>query len=113
MELISNYKTKLLSGDEKDSDNDYKSETSMATSTIGDMDYNDLFGNPEVMTKSGAPVKGRKYLIFTIVMCIVLSIMVVLNSGAETLTKAAEAQIKADQTAPQGIDISKVTGDGE
>ena len=110
MELLSNYKTKLLNADEKDSDNDYKSETSMATSTIGDMDYNDLFGNPEVMTRSGAPVKGRKYLFFTVVMCIVLSIMVVLNSGSDEFAEAAEQQIKEQQEAPQGINIS---GDGK
>ena len=77
MELFSNYKTKLLTGEEKDSDNDYKSETSMATSTQGDMDYNDLFGNTEVNYRSGAPVKGRKYLLLTIVMCIFLSVLVI------------------------------------
>ena len=91
MELISNYKTKLLSGDEKESDNDYKSETSLATSFGGEVDYNDLFGNQDVATKSGAPVKGRKYLLFTIVMCIVLSVMVVLNSSAADLQRAADA----------------------
>ena len=91
MELISNYKTKLLSGDDKESDNDYKSETSLATSFGGDVDYNDLFGNADVATKSGAPVKGRKYLLFTIVMCVVLSIMVVLNSSQADLEKAAAA----------------------
>ena len=94
MELISNYKTKLLSGDDKESDNDYKSETSLATSFGGEVDYNDLFGNADVMTKSGVPVKGRKYLLFTIIMCIVLSVMVVLNSSEADLQKAAEAQMK-------------------
>ena len=48
MELFSNYKTKLLNGDDKESDNDYKSETSLATSYPGEIDYNDLFGNSEV-----------------------------------------------------------------
>ena len=96
MELISNYKTKLLSGDDKESDNDYKSETSLATSFNGEVDYNDLFGNADVALKSGAPVKGRKYLLFTIVMCIFLSIMVVLNSSAEDLEKAAKQQIAED-----------------
>ena len=85
MELISNYKTKLLSGDEKDSDNDYKSETTFTTSAAGEVDINDLFGNSEVKVRQGAPVKGRKYLFFTIVMCIVLSVMVVLNSSEADL----------------------------
>ena len=85
MELISNYKTKLLQGDEKESDNDYKSETSLATSLGGEVDYNDLFGNADVALKSGAPVKGRKYLFFTVIMCIFLSVMVCLNSSSEDL----------------------------
>ena len=85
MEFISNYKTKLLNGDDNQSDNDYRSETSLATSYPGEIDYNDLFGNADVAVKSGAPVKGRKYLLFTIVMCIVLSIMVVMNSSADAM----------------------------
>ena len=113
MELISNYKTKLLSGDDKESDNDYKSETSLATSLGQDVNYNDLFGNADVATKSGAPVKGRKYLLFTLVMCIVLSVMVVMNSSTEDLKKAADAQVAADQQAPEGINIDGITGDSQ
>ena len=115
MELISNYKTKLLNADEKESDNDYKSETSLATSLGGEVDYNDLFGNADVALKSGAPVKGRKYLFFTVIMCIVLSIMVCLNSSAEDFEKAAQKQIAEDQIAPaeglsvQGADESEAT----
>ena len=101
MELFSNYKTKLLQGDDKESDNDYKSETSLATSLGGDVDYNDLFGNTDVAVKSGAPVKGRKYLLFTVVMCIVLSIMVVLNSSSEGMNKGA-----VESTESQGLNVA-------
>ena len=80
MELFSNYKTKLLNAEDQ-SDNDYQSETSIAESTPGDMDYNDLFGNNDTVYKSGDPSKGRKYLIFTLIMCIVLSVTVVMNSS--------------------------------
>ena len=99
MELISNYKTKLLSGEEKE-DDDFKSETSLATSLGGDVNYNDLFGNADVALRSGAPVKGRKYLFFTVIMCIILSIMVVLNSSAEDFQKAAQNKIDQDKAAP-------------
>ena len=106
MELISNYKTRLLNGEEKESDNDYKSETTIATSFGGEIDYNDLFGNSDVALKTGAPVKGRKYLLFTIVMCIVLSVMVCLNSSAAELQRQADKQIEDDKIAQRGIDFT-------
>ena len=111
MELISNYKTKLLSGEEKEDDKDFKSETSLASSLGGDVNYNDLFGNADVALRSGAPVKGRKYLIFTVIMCIVLSIMVVFNSSAEDFKKAAQSEIDQGKVAPKGINVQKDEND--
>ena len=42
------------------------------------MAMQDMFGNDEVLTKT-KPVKGRKYLIYTVVMTIFLSILVLMN----------------------------------
>ena len=65
----------------------------MTSSMPGDMDYNDLFGNTETAYKTGDPSKGRKYLIFTIFMCIALSVFVVMNSSEENLQKAVDERM--------------------
>ena len=61
-----------------DLDDDFKSD---ATSTTDPIDFNDMLGNPEVETRSNNVSKGRAYLIFTIIMCCVLSFMVVKKNG--------------------------------
>ena len=89
MDYISNYKSKLLDKSEEDDNSSVNTEnTSMRDGTAGP-DIQDMFGNPEV-ERHAKPVKGERYLIFTIIMLIVLVIMVKIKEGDKiTATYAA------------------------
>ena len=82
--------TKFLSQDGRDDqDDDFKSD---ATSNNDPIDFNDMLGNPEVETRSNNVSKGRAYLIFTIVMCCLLSFMVVQkNQSVGTVVNTPDA----------------------
>ena len=74
MESVKN-SLKFLSQDGgENADDDFRSD---ATSTNDPIDMNEMLGNSEVETRSNNVSKGRAYLIFTIFMCCLLSIMVV------------------------------------
>ena len=47
-------------------------------------DYQDIIGQDDVELK-GEPIVGQRYLIFNIVMIIVLSIVVVMNTNENTI----------------------------
>ena len=81
---LTSYTQKLLEGYENRSD-DNMSETSQATAGQSNIAIQDMFGNNEVETKNPNPVRGKKYLIFTIFMVIVLSFMVVRNDSTSVL----------------------------
>ena len=67
-------------------DDDYGSVTDSTMSAR--LAVQDMFGNTEVQTK-GDPVKGRRYLFFTIVMVLLLSFIVVMNTDENTLNDIA------------------------
>ncbi len=87
MDYISNYRSKLLSGD--DQSDHYKSSASLDSSVNKSEDYNldvnELFGNSEVQTKGGDPAKGRRYLLFTVVMVLLLSFYVSVNTNSQAI----------------------------
>ena len=56
----------------------------------GAPDLQDMFGNPEVERKS-KPVKGQRYLIFTMIMMIFLCFMVETKEKSQLLTKYSSA----------------------
>ena len=74
-DTISNYKSKLLDGD---SDYQRSDDSSVASTVAGNLAMQDMFGNDEVSLKA-KPLKGRKYLFYTIFMTVFLSIMVLYN----------------------------------
>ena len=82
MDYISNYRQKLLNADDSDH---YKSSSSLDTSTNKSLDnmvdVDDLFGNAEVAKKGGDPAKGRRYLLFTVIMVVILSFYVIMNTN--------------------------------
>ena len=82
MDSITKSAKKIFSNDKSiDQDDDFRSD---ATSTNDNIDYNDILGNPEVETKSNDVTKGRNYLLFTIFMCLFLSLMVIQNGNKIT-----------------------------
>ena len=48
-------------------------------------DMQDMFGNPEV-SRHAKPVKGERYLIFTIIMLIILVVMVKVKEADKLAT---------------------------
>lgn len=76
MESIQNIKSRF-GGQDGD---DYMSEATLNSSDQSmQLDFNDVLGNPEVQQK-GDPVKGRRYLIFNVIMIIILSVIVITNA---------------------------------
>lgn len=60
----------------------------------------DMFGNQEVEKYNANPVKGKKYLAFTILMVIILSVVVIRNAHSTSLASIANSKIKDDQSQP-------------
>jgi hypothetical protein len=56
----------------------------------------DMFGNPEVEKYNANPVKGKKYLAFTILMVIILSVVVINNAHTTSIADIANANISND-----------------
>ena len=56
-----------------------------------------MFGNQEVTKYNPNPAKGRRYLLFTILMVIILSIIVIRNAHTTSLADIAKEQIKSSQ----------------
>ena len=72
-------------------DNHLEDELSEVTSNANSEesrvpDYQDIIGQDDVDVK-GEPVVGQRYLIFNIIMIIVLSIVVVMNTNENTLNE--------------------------
>ena len=86
----------------------------MASSVMTRQGAQDMFGrDTDVEDKGGDPVKGRRYLIFTVLMVIILSVMVITNSGgSKSLQEIAEANIREDQNAGNETDFD-TEGEGE
>ena len=73
------------------------SDLSVGSTMRSNIAVQDMFGNPEVEKYKANPVKGKKYLAFTIFMVIVLSIVVINNSNRISLDDIAKANIADDQ----------------
>ena len=92
----------MLDGyDEKEDDN--QSDTSRTTVGNSNLAMQDMFGNNEVETYNPNPVKGRRYLCFTIFMVIILSFMVVENRTVLPVV------IKTETNTPDVIDNTPKT----
>ena len=91
---LTTYTAKLMDGQDKKSQGDM-SDTSMASSVMTRQGAQDMFGrDTDVEDKGGDPVKGRRYLIFTVLMVVILSVMVITNSGgSKSLQDIADANI--------------------
>ena len=93
MNLLKSYRSKQLSGDDN-----YRSGDSLDSSASKSANYNldidDMFGNAEVMKKSADPVRGKRYLFFTLIMIIVLSFHVIINTNSQSIKHMAEQNIK-------------------
>ena len=82
LDAMTNYTQRLLDGYDKGSDlNESMNSDDTMKSHIA---VQEMFGNAEVSTHSGTPVKGRRYLFFTVLMVIILSIVVVMDARKTT-----------------------------
>ena len=79
---------KLLEG-YGDNDDDRKSDATNETGKASRMAKTDMFADRDIETYSSNPVRGRKYLAFTILMVILLSIKVWYNAKNTTLEELA------------------------
>ena len=59
-----------------------------------------MFGNPEVKKHKPNPVKGKRYLAFTLIMVVILSITVIFNSKNTTLESIARSNVANDSKIP-------------
>lgn len=50
----------------------------------------DMFGNQEVQKYNPNPVKGKRYLLFTVLMVIILSVVVIRNAHSTSLADIAK-----------------------
>ena len=75
MDAITNYTQRLLEGYDNKSD-DMQSENSDNT-VRSQIAVQDMFGNNEVETFNSNPVKGKRYLWFTVLMVLILSFVVI------------------------------------
>ena len=79
MDYISSYKQSLMGEQQtEDQDSNYL-DTSMNQSEANVADFDDLFG-ADIKKKNKNVAKGTKYLLFCVIMVVLLSIQVVLNS---------------------------------
>ena len=78
--LLTNYDNK---------EDDGLSERSMAASARSGLAKQDMFGMEEAKRYEGNPVKGKKYLFFTLFMVLVLSIIVIQNSQTMSVDEIA------------------------
>lgn len=82
LDAMTNYTQRLLDGYDKGSDlNESMNSDDTMKSHIA---VQEMFGNAEVSTHSGTPVRGRRYLFFTVLMVIILSIVVVMDARKTT-----------------------------
>uniref|UniRef100_A0A7S3FWK3 Uncharacterized protein n=1 Tax=Strombidium rassoulzadegani TaxID=1082188 RepID=A0A7S3FWK3_9SPIT len=99
MDYLSNYKSKLLGGSEND-DNNYQDSSRLDTSlnkSVSDLgDFDGVFGE-EVKRKDSDPSRGRKYLLFSFLMVILLSLQVIMHSSSQEIAKMAEQNAKQQQ----------------
>lgn len=108
-DVVTSYTQKLLDG------YDNKSEAGMSENSNGstmrsNIAVQDMFGNEEVTKFSSNPKKGKKYLIFTIFMVVVLSFVVVNSAHKGTLISDLKKHKKGE--VPSIItDISKKIDD--
>ena len=92
MNIFQNYKSKLLDNQNED----VMSNSSLASSIGGNHANQDLFGNEEIERK-GKPVKGKRYLLYTIFMTIFLSVLVIINVKNTSLQDIADEKTAQDQ----------------
>ena len=96
-------------GQDDDDAYENQSQSSIGASTKLDdadddrIDYDDLFGNPEVKTKSNDVSRGRFYLIFTIVMIVFLSILVLINTN-QTVKDAYDSAVTKSKDALKDLE---------
>ena len=79
----------LLTNYDKKDDGDL-SDRSMAASSRSGLAKQDMFGMEETKKYEGNPVKGKKYLFFTLFMVLVLSIIVIQNSQSMSVEEIAQ-----------------------
>lgn len=96
VDAITSYTQKLLEGYENKSEAN-NSEASNETTLRSSIAVQDMFGAEEVARYNKNPVKGKRYLIFTVFMVIILSGVVIYNSKNTTLEEIANQVIKNDQ----------------
>jgi len=88
VDVITSYTQKLLDGYENKSDGNV-SDQSFSSNMRSTIAVQDMFGNPEVEKYNPNPVKGKKYLAFTIIMVIFLSVLVIMNPHGQSLQDMA------------------------
>lgn len=96
-DAVTSYTQKLLDGYENKSDAN-GSEQSVGSTMRSTIAVQDMFGNQEVAKFNPNPVKGKKYLAFTVLMVIILSFVVIKNAHTTSLSQIVSEKIKQDQT---------------
>ncbi len=93
VDAITSYTQKLLEGYENKSEAN-GSDQSIESTMRSTVAVQDMFGNPEVQKHNPNPIKGKKYLAFTIIMVIILSFVVINNAKITSIDNIIKQKIQ-------------------